>query len=130
MVDRRVALAGADDQLQLGKPRNKGAVDGRSLTHRANDIARRELRDQAIAVGDMVLMNLEIDVAKQRPVGRAQRGALVVVENGDLDALSHDEPRAATMPRRVEKRQARRCRPPLLSANADCAESASQNLVD
>ena len=81
-VDRGVAAAGGDQELEVGQCLDDGARKPRALAHHHDDLEVLAVAD-GVGVGapHRVGVHLDLDVLELRPVGELERHVLVVVEN-------------------------------------------------
>src|SRR5437667_172426 len=69
-VDRRVAQAGGDEELELGQLLDHATWEGGALAHRADDLEALQRLDDLVLAVDVRVENLDVEVARNlRPVG-------------------------------------------------------------
>ncbi len=85
-VDRGVAHAGSDEQLEVGQPGEQGAREGRALAHGHDGFEGREAGRERVFVRDVVAEEVDVAAGRQAlPVRHRLRDALVIVQNRDSD---------------------------------------------
>ena len=81
-VDRSVARAGRDQAAQVRQPLQQCSRKRRALAHDADDLERCQAGDQPVGIVQMIVEERHLDALRQhRPVGRALRDLLIVVED-------------------------------------------------
>ena len=81
-VDRGVAHAGGDQELEIGQRLDHLARKAGALAHGDDDLEVLERRDDLIGPAEMLVEDLDIDVALDLgPVGDLEHDVLIVVEN-------------------------------------------------
>jgi hypothetical protein len=84
-VDGRVPHPRRHQQAQVRQAREPRCGERRALPHCDNHVERSQRRDQGVIVGDVLAENAEPGPSGQPgPVGRGERHALIVIENGDV----------------------------------------------
>ena len=88
-VDRGVARAGGDQELELGQRLDHLLRKAGALAHRDDDLEILKRRDDLVRAAEMLLEDLDVDLALElRPVGDLEDDVLIVVEN--CAAQRHD----------------------------------------
>src|SRR5262245_14939868 len=81
-VDRGVAQAGGDEQLQIRQLLDHRAGKPRALAHGADDVEALQRLDDVVLAAQMLLEHLDVEVGGDfRPIGDFKRDVLVVVED-------------------------------------------------
>jgi hypothetical protein len=81
-VDRGVAQAGGDEELQIRQLLDHGAGERGALAHGADDLEALQRLDDVVPAAQMLVEHLDVEVACDlRPVGDFERNGLVVVED-------------------------------------------------
>ena len=92
-VNRGVARAGGGNQLEAGQALDDRARQRCALSHHANHVKGLESFHDPIVTRHMIGEYGDVGAARhRRPIRRAERNVLVVVEDGDLEACGrhHD----------------------------------------
>ena len=81
-VDRQVAHPAGQQQFELRQLLELGARERRALPHRADDLEPAEGARDRVLPADTGVEDLDLDLAGQdRPIGHAERAALIVVDD-------------------------------------------------
>src|SRR5262249_21169141 len=81
-VDRGVAQAGGDEELERGQFLDHRAREGDAFAHGADDVEALQRRDDLVLPAKVRVEDLDIEVTGNlRPVGRLEGDVLIVVED-------------------------------------------------
>ena len=81
-VDGQVAHPAGEQQLQPGQLLELGSWERRPLAHGADDLEPGQTARDLVLVRQMGIEDLDRDIVRQnRPIGHAQRAALIVVDD-------------------------------------------------
>ena len=81
-IDRGVAHAGGDQELQVGERVDHRLRKAGALAHGDDDLEALQRLDDLIRAAEMVVENLELDVGLDLgPIGDLEDDVLVIVEN-------------------------------------------------
>ena len=81
-VDRGIAHAGGDQELQVGQGVDDLLREAGALAHGDDDLEALQRRDDLVRAAEMLVEDLEFDIALDlRPVGDLEHDVLIVVEN-------------------------------------------------
>src|SRR5262249_62122509 len=81
-VDRGVAQARGDKELERGQFLDDRAREGGALAHGADDVEALQRRDDLVLPAKVRVKDLDIEVTRNlRPVGRLEGDILIVVED-------------------------------------------------
>src|ERR1700684_311547 len=81
-VDRGIAHAGGDEELEVGQRLDHFPWEAGALAHGDDDLESLERRDDVVGPAEMRVEDLDVDVALDlRPVGDLEHHVLIIVEN-------------------------------------------------
>ncbi len=87
-IDRSIAHAGGDEELEIRELLDHRARKSGALAHGADDLEALQRLDHVIGVAEMLAEHLDLEVlCDLRPIGRLEGNVLVVVEDR---ATGHD----------------------------------------
>src|SRR5580700_9911495 len=87
-IDRGILGRRRGDHAELGQALDDGTRHRRALPHHADDVERLQAFDDSVRIREMVVKYSDSRPPFQyRPVRERKSGALVVVQDGDSEAL-------------------------------------------
>ena len=89
-VERRVAHAGGDQELQLWQPVDHALGECGALAHRADNLAIGKRAHDIVLIGEREALDRDLDAARpnRRPIRHVERDALVIVKDADAHRRS------------------------------------------